>query len=98
LRFIVRCYGFSMRDDFKRMNPVYFETRFRTDRLVIDWPSEFVILSAFATTGQSGVGRVGACFSQARGTRQRAAAALPQMHEYGHLPLNRFGGPMAAIP
>jgi Protein of unknown function (DUF3293) len=35
------------------MNPVYFETRFRTDRPIIDWPSEFVILSAFATTGQS---------------------------------------------
>jgi hypothetical protein len=47
-----RC-GFSDRDDFERMNPVYFETRFRTDQPEIDWPSEFVILSAFATTGQS---------------------------------------------
>jgi hypothetical protein len=46
-------YGFSERDDFERMNPVYFGTRFRTDQSVIDWPSEFVILSAFATTGQA---------------------------------------------
>jgi hypothetical protein len=46
-------HGFSERDDFQRMNPVYFETRFRTDQPVIDWPLEFVILSAFPTTGQS---------------------------------------------
>jgi hypothetical protein len=35
------------------MDPVYFKTRFRTSRPVTDWPSEFVILSAFATTGES---------------------------------------------
>jgi Protein of unknown function (DUF3293) len=45
--------GFSGRGDFKPMDPVYFETRFRTSQPVTDWPSEFVILSAFATTGES---------------------------------------------
>jgi len=35
------------------MDPVYFETRVRTSQPVTDWPSEFVILSAFATTGES---------------------------------------------
>jgi hypothetical protein len=44
---------FSEGDDFEPMNPVYFKMRFRTDQPVIDWPSEFAILSAYATTGQS---------------------------------------------
>jgi hypothetical protein len=35
------------------MNPVYFETRFCTSQCVTDWPSEFVIISAFSTTGES---------------------------------------------
>jgi Protein of unknown function (DUF3293) len=34
------------------MDPVYFETRFRINQSVTDWPSEFAIISAFATTGQ----------------------------------------------
>jgi hypothetical protein len=46
--------GSSERGDFKPMDPVYFETRFRTSQPVTDWPSEFVILSAFATTGNHG--------------------------------------------
>jgi hypothetical protein len=46
-------HGFSERGDFKPMDPVYFETRFRTNQSVTDWPSEFVIISAFATTGES---------------------------------------------
>src|SRR6266436_10353579 len=45
--------GSSERGDFKPMEPGYFETRFRTSQPVTDWPSEFVILSAFATTGES---------------------------------------------
>lgn len=35
------------------MNPAYFETRFRIDRTVARWPAEFVIITAFATTGES---------------------------------------------
>jgi hypothetical protein len=35
------------------MNPVYFETRFRTDALPTAWPEEFAILSAYASTGES---------------------------------------------
>ena len=35
------------------MNPAYFETRFRADESVTDWPREFVIVSAFATTGET---------------------------------------------
>lgn len=35
------------------MNSVYFETRFRTNQVVHEWPREFVIISAFATTGES---------------------------------------------
>jgi hypothetical protein len=46
-------HGFSERGNFKPIDPVYFETRFRTSQPVTDWPSEFVILSAFATTGES---------------------------------------------
>lgn len=34
------------------MNPVYFETHFRTPHPVTPWPAEFVIISAFATTGE----------------------------------------------
>lgn len=34
------------------MNPVYFETRFRVIERVRDWPAEFAIISAFATTGE----------------------------------------------
>ena len=35
------------------MNPAYFETRFRTTPPTAGWPAEFVIISAFATTGES---------------------------------------------
>jgi hypothetical protein len=35
------------------MNPEYFETRFRPARPVATWPAEFVIISAFATTGEA---------------------------------------------
>jgi len=35
------------------MNPTYFETRFRLGELVLSWPDEFVIISAYATTGQN---------------------------------------------
>jgi len=34
-------------------NNVYFETRFRVKQPEPDWPIEFVIISAYATTGQS---------------------------------------------
>jgi hypothetical protein len=35
------------------MNPVYFETRFRLDVQPPGWPDAFVIITAYATTGQS---------------------------------------------
>ena len=35
------------------MNPAYFETRFRMTSPVGGWPAEFVIISAFATTGET---------------------------------------------
>lgn len=35
------------------MNPVYFETRFRLDGPPPSWPAAFVIITAYATTGQS---------------------------------------------
>jgi hypothetical protein len=35
------------------MNPAYFETRFRSTKPLAGWPAEFVIISAFATTGDS---------------------------------------------
>ena len=35
------------------VNPAYFETRFRPARPVAAWPAEFVIISAFATTGEA---------------------------------------------
>ena len=34
------------------MNPAYFETRFRASQSVTSLPREFVIISAFATTGE----------------------------------------------
>ena len=34
------------------VNPVYFETHFRSPQPVTDWPSEFVIVTAYATTGE----------------------------------------------
>lgn len=34
------------------MNPVYFETHFRTPAPAPDWPPEFVIVTAHATTGE----------------------------------------------
>jgi hypothetical protein len=35
------------------MNPAYFETRFRLSEPPPAWPQEFVIISAYATTGQA---------------------------------------------
>lgn len=35
------------------MHPAYFETRFHTQLSVHRWPREFVILTAYATTGES---------------------------------------------
>jgi hypothetical protein len=35
------------------MNPAYFETRFRMSEHISSWPDEFVIISAYATTGQT---------------------------------------------
>lgn len=35
------------------MHPAYFETRFRIDTMPDEWPAQFVILSGWATTGQS---------------------------------------------
>ena len=35
------------------MNPVYFETRSRSSDPLPEWPQEFVIVSAYATTGES---------------------------------------------
>lgn len=34
------------------MHPAYFDTRFRVEHLPEQWPARFVILSAWATTGQ----------------------------------------------
>ena len=34
------------------MNPEYFETRFRTKELQVDFPEEFFIITAFPTTGE----------------------------------------------
>ena len=34
------------------MNPVYFETRFLKELHFQDWPPEFVIITAYATTGE----------------------------------------------
>lgn len=34
------------------MNAIYFETYFRTEEPVQDWPSEFAIITAYATTGE----------------------------------------------
>jgi hypothetical protein len=35
------------------VNPIYLETRFRISEGREDWPDEFVIVSAYATTGQA---------------------------------------------
>lgn len=35
------------------MHAAYFDTRFRVNVMPRDWPAQFVILSAWATTGQS---------------------------------------------
>jgi len=35
------------------MPAAYFETRFRTEAPIDDWPTEFVIISAYSTTGRS---------------------------------------------
>lgn len=36
-----------------RMNSAYLETRFRSSDPSIDWPLEFVIIAAYATTGET---------------------------------------------
>jgi hypothetical protein len=35
------------------MNSIYFETQFRTEVAVSDWPAAFAIITAYATTGQT---------------------------------------------
>ncbi|CAB1276450.1 DUF3293 domain-containing protein [Candidatus Nitrosacidococcus tergens] len=34
------------------MNPVYFETHFKTPTYIKNWPNEFAIITAYATTGE----------------------------------------------
>ena len=34
------------------LHPAYFETRFRVDYSMPEWPQEFVVVSAYATTGE----------------------------------------------
>ena len=34
------------------MPPPYFTVRFRTEAAAIDWPAQFVIITAYATTGE----------------------------------------------
>lgn len=35
------------------MHPDYFRTRFRVDLTSVDWPDNFAIISAYATTGEN---------------------------------------------
>lgn len=35
-----------------KVHPAYFETRFRSDGPADDWPASFVIVTAYATTGE----------------------------------------------
>ena len=35
----------------ENMHPAYFDTQFRTPEIVAVWPQEFVVVTAFATTG-----------------------------------------------
>jgi hypothetical protein len=35
------------------MHPAYFETRFRTETPVNDWPTIFAVITAYATTGET---------------------------------------------
>lgn len=35
------------------MHPEYFAVRFRTEAEVGDWPDEFAVITAYATTGQT---------------------------------------------
>ncbi len=37
----------------RQLSPDYFEIRFRTDAVVGHWPGTFVIISAYATTGET---------------------------------------------
>jgi hypothetical protein len=39
------------------MNAAYFQTRFVPGEVVAGWPDEFVIISAYATTGEKWTGR-----------------------------------------
>ncbi len=34
------------------MHPAYFQTRFKTEHPFASWPAHFVIITAFATTGE----------------------------------------------
>lgn len=34
-------------------HPAYLETRFRQEKTILDWPEEFAIITAFATTGET---------------------------------------------
>lgn len=35
------------------MNTIYFETHFRTEEPIENWPAEFTIITAYATTGEN---------------------------------------------
>ena len=49
-RIAIRQTTFSL--ELVMMHPAYFETRFHTPVLDVEWPQEFVIVSAYATTGE----------------------------------------------
>lgn len=57
------------------MHPAYFETRFRTQLSVQRWPREFVILTAYATTGESWTRHQNASGDEKLASELRAHAA-----------------------
>lgn len=52
----------------RHVHPAYFETRFRTPASITSWPDEFVIVTAYATTGEAWPAeeneRAGRCLDQ----------------------------------
>jgi len=79
----------------RRFHAAYLETRFRTPAMVSRWPDRFVILSAFATTGETWTDERNDAADQALGRELRGRGWLARI--VGYSPSSGHAEPSWAV-
>jgi hypothetical protein len=79
------------------MHPAYFDTRFRIDAMPEQWPAQFVILSAWATTGQSWTQQANEAADRQL-AHQLAERGLWNLRITGYSPVTGHAEPSWAFP